>query len=324
MEKKVTLKILQKKPGVSTSTVSRVLNSSLPVNSETKNKIIKIIEETGYHPDFTARSLRLGKSNTIGIIIPDISNPFFSMLVKGADDYLKEKNFSTLICNSGNEKNDEKTLKFLIEKKTDAVIYAGIGNIKIFKNVGIPIVFTDRLEKDENFSYVVSNNYQGMTDMLEYLIKTKHKSYVFISGNNNIFSANERLRAFKDFTSTHNVISKIIHSDYSFDSGIDVVNNLSEFPDVIVCSNDLTAYGVIHGLKLRNLNVPKNLSVTGYDDLLFSEMLNPSLTTVNQPVYNMGKAAAEIILNMIEKNNTSVRIFKNELIVRNSTKNSGG
>jgi LacI family transcriptional regulator len=320
MDKKITIKDIAKKADVSASTVSRVLNETLPVKKETKEKIMKIINELNYYPDSLARSLRVGSTKTIGIIIPDISNPFFSMLVKGAEDYLRKQNYSTIICNSNNKKEDEKIVKLLLEKKVDAILYAGIGNLKNLEKIQTPIIYIDRIEKNSNSSFIVSNNYQGMTTLLEYLLKNKHKTYTFISGDETIFSASERLRAFTDFSKKHQIKSQIIKANYTFQSGLEIAEKIQQTPDVIVCSNDLIAYGIIQGLKNRKINVPKDVSVTGYDDILFSAMLNPSLTTVRQPIYQMGKTASEIVIKILQKKlkEPPIKMFKNELIIRNS------
>lgn len=320
MDKKITIKDIAKKAGVSTSTVSRVLNDTLPVKKETKEIIIKTIKELNYYPDSLARSLRMGSTKTIGIIIPDISNPFFSMLVKGSEDYLREQNYSTIICNSDNKKEDEKIVKLLLEKKVDAILYAGIGNLEKFKKIKTPIIYIDRIEKNSNSSYIVSNNYQGMTTLLDYLLKNNHKTYIFISGDENIFSASERLRAFTDFSKKHKIKNQIIQADYTFQSGIRIAEKIQTIPDAIVCSNDLMAYGIIQGLKNRKINVPKDVSVTGYDDILFSAMFNPPLTTIRQPIYQMGRTASEIVIQILQKKvkENPIKMFKNELILRNS------
>ncbi|PNR96982.1 LacI family DNA-binding transcriptional regulator [Petrotoga sp. 9PWA.NaAc.5.4] len=328
MPDKVTIKEIAKEAGVSISTVSRVMNGSLPVKKETKEKVLKAVKKLNYYPDSLARSLRIGYTKTIGIIIPNIANPFFATIVRGAEDYLRSKGFSAIICNSDNDvKEEERLLKLLTEKKVDGILYSGIGDhAEELINRNVHIVFIDRVIKENNFSYVCSNNYQGMQNLLEYLYKTNHKKYTFISGKKEIFSATERLRAFLDFVEKYNLDYQIYEAEYTYESGLSVAKKIKVLPDVIVCSNDLIAYGVIEYLKSKNINVPKDVGVTGYDDITFSKMFSPALTTVSQPIYEMGKTAAEIIYKIILKKEDSfalpVKLFPNKVIVRNSTRRS--
>ncbi|RAO99204.1 LacI family transcriptional regulator [Petrotoga sp. 9PW.55.5.1] len=324
MQKKVTIKDIAKEAGVSISTVSRVVNGSLPVKKETKEKVLKAIQKLNYSPDSLARSLRVGYTKTIGIIIPNIANPFFATIVRGAEDYLRSKGFSIIICNSDNDvKEEEKLFKTLTEKKVDGVLYSGIGDhVENLATKNIKTVFIDRVIKENNFSYVCSNNYQGMQNLLEYLYKTNHRKYVFISGKKEVFSATERLRAFLDFVEKYKLNYKIYEAEYTYESGLSVAKKIKTLPDVIVCSNDLIAYGVIEYLKSKNINVPKDVSVTGYDDITFSKMFSPALTTVSQPICEMGKTAAKLIFEiLINKDDyIPVKLFENQLIVRQSTR----
>lgn len=324
MSDKITIKDIAKEAGVSISTVSRVINGSSPVKKQTKEKVLKAIDKLNYYPDALARSLRVGYTDTIGIIIPNIANPFFATLVRGAEDYLRSKGYSVIICNSDNAVDqEEKLFNILAEKKVDGILYSGIGDhIDKFTHINIPIVFIDRVIKDNRFSYVSSNHYKGMEDLLNYLYSTNHKKYVFISGKKEIFSAFERLRAFEDFTKKYNVEYELLEGEYTYKSGLINGKKIKKIPDVVVCSNDLIAYGVVESFKERKIKVPEDVSVTGYDDIMFSKMFSPALTTVSQPIYEMGKVAAEIIYRLLIKKDDymPVKLFQNQVIVRESTK----
>jgi LacI family transcriptional regulator len=324
MNKQITIKDIAKEAGVSISTVSRVVNSSLPVKKETKEKVLKAIEKLNYYPDSLARSLRVGYTKTIGIIIPNIANPFFATIVRGAEDFLRSKGFSLIICNSDNNIAEEKKLfKTLIEKKVDGILYSGIGDhVESLINRNIKTVFIDRIIKNNKFSYVCSNNYNGMYKLLEYLYNSNHRKFIFISGKREIFSAAERLRAFQDFANEYKIDYKIFEGEYTHESGISVAKKIKSLPDVVVCANDLLAYGVIEHFKTNGLKVPKDVSVTGYDDIAFSKMFSPPLTTVKQPIYEMGKTAGEMIFTILSKkiDHIPVKQFENEIIIRESTR----
>jgi len=324
MPDKITIKEIAKEAGVSISTVSRVINGSSPVKKETKEKVLNAINKLNYYPDALARSLRVGYTDTIGIIIPNIANPFFATLVRGAEDYLRSKGYSLIICNSDNAVDQEKKLfNILAEKKVDGILYSGIGDhLEKFNHINIPIVFIDRVIKDNRFSYVCSNHYKGMEDLLNYLFETNHKRYVFISGKKEIFSAVERLRAFGDFVKKNKIEYKILEGEYTYESGLINGKKIKKLPDVVVCSNDLIAYGVIESFKERKIKVPQDVSVTGYDDITFSKMFSPALTTVRQPIYEMGKISAEIMHRLLIKKDDyiPVKLFQNQVIVRESTR----
>ncbi len=324
MNGQVTIKDIAKEAGVSISTVSRVVNSSLPVKKETKEKVLKAIEKLNYYPDSLARSLRVGYTKTIGIIIPNIANPFFATIVRGAEDFLRSKGFSLIICNSDNDIVEEKKLfKTLIEKKVDGILYSGIGDhVENLINRNVKTVFIDRIIKSNKFSYVCSNNYHGMYKLLEYLYNSNHRKFIFISGKKEIFSAAERLRAFQDFASEYKIDFKIYEGEYTRESGLSVAKKIKNLPDAVVCANDLLAYGVIEYFKAKGLIVPKDVSVTGYDDITFSKMFSPPLTTVKQPIYEMGKTAGEMIFTILSKkaDHIPVKQFENEIIIRESTR----
>ena len=322
-----SIREVAKKAGVSISTVSRVLNNSAPVSDELRVRVEKAIKELGYYPSGIAKSLRKGKTGTIGFILPDITNPFFANIVRGAEDYLRKKGYTLILCNSDQNKEQEiQLLGTLISKHIDGLLFTGTGDFnpllaeKIEK--GLKIVFLDRIIKGLNSSYVIIDNREGMNILLDYLIKVGHKYFIFINGNKETFSARIRYETFVKKLTENNLHFKHYFANFSYEAGYSIAKKLRKLPDTIICGNDLIAYGVIDAIEEKGYKVPEDVSVTGFDDIPFSRHYKPPLTTVRQPMYEMGEKAAELLLKIIEgkeKINKGIVLLP-KLVVRESTK----
>jgi LacI family transcriptional regulator len=321
---KISIREVAEKAGVSTATVSRVLNKSLYVSPELEERVIRASRELGYVPNRLARGLRIGSSGMIGFLIPDIVNPFFSEIVKGAEDYLREKGyFIFLASSSGDSLKEEELLKALYSRNIEGIGAIILGELPEFvKSISsnLPIVIIDNYQDWDEVSYVFSDNYDGMKKMMNYLIKGGHKSFAFLNGPVNTFSSRERLRAFEDAISEENRSFEIHFGDYTFESGREMLRKLKGIPDAIVCGNDMIAFGAIMELTEMEYDVPGKVSVTGFDDILFSSMTNPTLTTVRQDGYAMGRASGEILLRKIsgQKTNSTI-LLKTSLQIRGSS-----
>ncbi|MCX7761201.1 MAG: LacI family transcriptional regulator [Candidatus Kryptonium sp.] len=322
---RVSIRDVAKVAGVSISTVSRVLNGTAPVSDELKKKVMETVEFLDYKPSVLAKGLRKGVTRTIGFIIPDITNPFFSLMVRGAEDYLKRKDYCLIIGSSDQSEIQEKRLLTAFSERVDGIIFTGTGKQnEVLDNIikkGKKVVFLDRVIKGFNTSYVVSDNYGGMKALVEYLVSKGYKSFFFINGQKETLSAQNRYKAFVDTLKAHGIENyEHVFSSFTYESGYKYAKALSKLPDVVVCGNDLIAYGVISALKEMGLSIPSDVAVTGYDDILFSEHYKPSLTTVRQPIYDMGRKAAEMIIKMINDKTSQPNgvILPNEIVIRES------
>ncbi|MBT1247019.1 LacI family transcriptional regulator [Thermosipho sp. 1223] len=321
------IKEVAKKAGVSISTVSRVLNNSAPVSEELKKRVKKAIEELGYYPSNIAKGLRKGRTGTIGFILPDITNPFFANIVRGAEDYLRKKGYNLILCNSDQDRKQEtELLKILISKHIDGLLFTGTGSSnpllveKIRK--GLKVVFLDRIFEEINSSYVIVDNKIGMNLLLDYLIDVGHRSFIFINGNKETFSAKIRYEAFTERARTEKLEFKHYFTEFSYEAGYKKAKRLKGLPDAILCGNDLIAYGVIDALEEKGYKVPEDVSVTGFDDIPFSKHFKPPLTTVYQPMYEMGRKSAKLLLEIIEEKKVSNKgiVLLPKLVIRESTK----
>ena len=329
--KKVSIKDVAKLSGVSISTVSRVLTGSAPVSKELTEKVIKAVQELGYSPSSIARSLRNGATKTIGFILPDITNPFFAHIVRGAEDYLRKHGYTLIFGSSDQDKNEENhLLDVLLSKHIDGLLFTGSGdsNPKLLRKIeqGLKVVFLDRIIRGVNSSYVIVDNKKGINLLLDHLIENGHESFLFVNGDKNTFSAKQRHVAFMERMKSGKYKHEHYFTGFSYRAGY---NFASQFDDIlefdaILCGNDLIAFGVIDALEEKGIHVPEQISVTGFDDIPFSKHYKPALTTVRQPMYEMGQKASELLLLMIkEQLSTAEGIILNpELVVRESTRRS--
>ncbi|MEA1974297.1 MAG: LacI family DNA-binding transcriptional regulator [Bacillota bacterium] len=311
---KITIKDIAKEAKVSTATVSKVLNrKDHRISDQTRNLVLKIAKDKNYIPNSMARSLVTKKTNTIGLILPDITNPFFPELARGAEDKANEEGYMIMFCNTDDKAEKEsKYLNMLAQKMIDGIILTQSanmeGNSKILNELKIPLVLIDRDIDIENVQgKVLVNNFEGAYNAVEYLIKKDRKKIAFITGPLSTTTSNDRLDGYKKglIDNKIDINSKLIlEGEYKGEWGTEATKILLEDKiefDAIFCGNDLIAVSVIKTLKKFNLNIPNDVSVIGYDNIYLSEIVEPPLTTVNQPVYQMGYEAAGLLIDILEK-----------------------
>lgn len=329
---KVTIKDIAKAANVSTATVSKVLNKKdQRISAETRNLVLKIAKEKNYIPNSMARSLVTRKTNTIGLILPDITNPFFPELARGAEDRANESDYMLMFANTDDDADKEnRYLNMLAEKMVDGIILTQSankeGNAEVLNGLKLPLVLIDRDIELENIrGKVLVDNFQGAYDGVSYLINKGYRRIAFITGPFSTTTSKERLngyeKALEDFGIAVNW-SLIFEGEYKGQWGEEATKVLvkKNMPcDAIFCGNDLIAVSVIKTLKKSGYKVPEDVAVLGYDNIQLSEMIEPALTTVNQPVYEMGYQAAELLINILEDNIQEKTIkLKSNLVLRSS------
>ena len=326
----MNIKDVAQKAGVSISTVSRVINGTAFVSEELKEKVLQAIIDLGYSPDYLARGLRLKKTFSVGMIVPDVANPFFAATVRGAEEELRKAGISLIIINTDQEIKEEiDAVKTMVSKRVDGVIFMGSGQeteaVETICKNKIPAVFLDRID-DKRFSSVVINNYAGMFKMMEYLYSTNHRNFIYLGGPEHVKSSQERKRAVLNFANDHSDIAiKCYTGEYSYKWAMENILPIlgkEKTPDAVVCGNDLIAFGVIDALKKKGIKIPEDVSVTGFDDIFYAAHYNPPLTTVHQPNYELGREGARLLLGHIEYGSEKLvsKILPVSLVVRNSTR----
>lgn len=329
----VTIKDIAKLAGVSTTTVSKIINGKdNDISSATIERVSEIIGELHYSPNTIARSMVTKKTKTIGLIIPDVRNPFFTDLTRGAEDVANERGYSIFFCNTDDDLSKEiKYINNLIEKQVDGIALAGAAvrdkALEEKVNIRIPIVSLDRNVYFKGIEGKIEvDNFSGAYDAVSYLIKLGHEKILFLSGQLNIKLSTDRLEGYKKALTDNHINydeSLVVVGRYSSDFGYEAIKKMTINRGItaIFCGNDLIAIGAIKALKERNIRIPGEVSVVGFDDIYISSLVTPTLTTVKQPSYEIGYLAMEKLINILDgKENINNKVeIKLELMVREST-----
>ncbi len=329
----VTLKEIAKLAGVSTATVSHVLNHTRYVSEETRERVQRVIDETGYQPNMIARSLRSGESSTIGLLIPDISNQFFAEIAKRIEDDGFDHNYSVILCNSAEELSRESTyIDVLIANQVAGIILIATESkqdqLMRIKSRKIPLVLVDREIPLFFGDVVLVNNEQGGYVATNYLIELGHRKIACIRGSNNITPSADRVKGYKRALQENGINFRdeyIIKGDFGCKSGEDSLMklmSLTDLPSAIFVCNDMMAIGVLKKAKEISLPIPEDMSIIGFDNIQFSAMVTPALTTIAQPIDMIASTAISRLINNIKvENNQSqgIRIvLDTHLVVRES------
>lgn len=305
---------------ISVSTVSRVINNKNRVDGETREMVLKALEKFQYSPNEIARSLKSKTTKAIGLIVPDISNYFFSMVLKGVEAEVRKHGYYLILCNSDEDKEREKEyVKFLLQKQISGLIIAIEGFEASFfvqyKKLGIPVVFIDNLPKiDENYDYVAIDNKKAGYELVNHLIEAGHSKIAIITGLLNESTASERYKGWEKALLEHDIPIKkkwIGIGDFKQESGYHIMQDFlkqEEIVTAVFAANNLLAYGAMHAIKEAGLKVPDDISVVCFDAIDFTGLLKPQITSVIQPAEEIGRIAGEIIIRKIL--NTGTKIFE--------------
>ncbi|MGB9779554.1 LacI family DNA-binding transcriptional regulator [Caldanaerobacter sp.] len=331
----VTIKDIARLANVSVTTVSRVINNKPEgVSEETRQKILKLVRELGYQPNAIARGLVTKKTKTIGLIIPDISNPFFPDIARGVEDSAHIYGYNVFLCNTDdNLEKESEYIKALKEKYVDGIIFTSSSipkheHIIELVESGIPVVIMDRRVDSENIYGVFLDNYEGGYIATKHLIDLGHEKIGCITGPLHTKSARERLEGYKKalLDSGIKIDEKLIfEGDYKINGGIIGAERLlkdNKDMSAIFACNDLMAYGAYKTIRSFGYKIPDDISVVGFDDIQLSQILEPQLTTIKQPAYDMGLTAARMLIKLIEGKKLKKKIinFRPQLVIRQSTK----
>jgi len=303
-----TIRSVAKLAGVSVATVSRVLNQRGYVHIETEKKVLKAIKELNYTPSIVARSLNNKKTNTIGLILPDITNPFFPELARAIEDVMQIYGYTVVLCNSdGSVEKEQEYIDILKQKYIDGIIIS-TSNFVIDQELfsQIPIVTLDRHVTSEKIPSVEGGNYEGAKLATEFLLSTGCKHIAHLQGPETIRNARERRDGYIDVLKAKGCFdgNLIVAADYDIKKATKVTFELLERDssiDGIFAGNDLMAIGALKAIQMHGLRVPDDISVIGFDGIALGEMIYPELTTIAQPIYDMGAIAARILVKLIEE-----------------------
>ncbi|WP_026694152.1 LacI family DNA-binding transcriptional regulator [Peribacillus kribbensis] len=317
---------------VSTATVSRVISNAGTVKKETAEKVLEAIKKLNYQPNMLARQLRRSETKTILVVVPDITNTFFSVVLRGIESVAIENGYQVLLGDARNDVESETSfLTILGQKKADGLILlTARTDQKILEDLSqdFPVVLACEYYEGSKLPTVSIDNVSSARKATEYLISLNHKRIGHISGPLNIVVGRDRYRGFHQAMAQHGLSvdpSLIQEGEFSFESGFNLMMkflSLENPPTALFAGNDEMAMGAIKAAKSKGLRVPEDLSVVGFDDIQFASIFEPALTTVAQPTFDMGQKAMRLLLNLIkdEELEKDQFILPDKLIVRESCK----
>lgn len=340
----VTIKDIARELGISPSTVSRALKDHPDISPETKKAVNELAEKLNYQPNIVALSLRQSKTNTIGVIIPEIVHFFFSTVISGIEDVANKAGYNVIITQSNELVEREKaSIKTLFNSRVDGMLISLSRETNAYDHIdnilakGVPMVFFDRVYNTINSSKVIVDDLSGAKDATQHLIDQGCKRIAHIEGPPNLDITKQRLEGYLEVLKENKipVDQELIVSCPSGTieegkSATEKLLKLGNRPDAIFATNDPAAMGAMQAIKEAGLSIPNDIAVVGFSNWIFSALLDPSLSSVDQPGFEMGQEAAKLLIRQIgvkSKDNTEptpeTKVLKTRLIVRDSSVKKG-
>ncbi len=332
--KNITIKHIAKQLGISISTVSRALHDAYDVSPETRRKVMALAEELDYKPNPYAVSLVKQSTNIIGVLLPEIATHYFSTVVKGIQDVAYNVGYNVMFFISGESLEREKLiLKNLNINSLDGLLVsvsAETNTSEHFRKMidkGLPVVFFDRVLDDIATSKVVQDDYQGAFNATVHLIQQGFTRIAHLAGPKNLLMAQQRLQGYLDALTQHDVpIRKnyILHSGMSQEDGVRDISKLlavKPLPDAIFAANDRKAIGAMLALKRYGYKIPQHVAIVGFMNAPISEVVTPSLTTVEQAAYEIGAKSCQLLIQHIKTPDMEAQtvVMPSKLIIRESS-----
>lgn len=330
-KKKVNIKDVAKEAGVSVVTVSRVLNNVSTVRQSSREKVQRAVDKLNYQPSAAAQSLARGKTNVIGLIIPDLSDPFIMKVVDEVDQALEARDYSLALSVVRDEEDSiQSRSNFLFrQKRVDGILMITplfeSDYVKSLQSKDIPFVILDNQQLPFKYPSIVVDNFRGGYDVTRYLIELGHKEIAYIGGPEKFLSAQKRGEGFQIALNEIGLDAyAIARGEYEVTTGFEITNQWikeDKLPTAIFAGDDHIAFGVINALHMAGYKVPEDISVIGFDDHPMASQLKPFLTTVKQPAREMGQKGVEILFELMNNglSHNVVKKLSTHLIERDST-----
>ncbi|MGQ9855251.1 MAG: LacI family DNA-binding transcriptional regulator [Fervidobacterium sp.] len=328
----VTIKDVAKVSGYSINTVSRALGNRGYVKRETKEKILKVASELGYMRNCAASALRTKRSHIVGVVVVDNTNPFYAEVIKGIELEAKKYGYTIILINTDRSyENEEKAIEILLQRRVEGLIITAVqtknDDLRRLVEEKIPNVIIGSKFEDLATNYVCSDDEKGGYLAARHLIETNHRNLLLVNAEKFKYAAKMRelgvRRAIEE--AREKIELEVIYSKDGFDNGYDtfakfIGKSRKKFSfDGIICYNDVYAFAVMKALKERGIKIPDEVSIVGFDDIYFSSIVEPSLTTVRTDKLKLGAEAFRILINNIESGSVTELTLPVELVVRNST-----
>ncbi|MCM3627019.1 LacI family transcriptional regulator [Paenibacillus glycanilyticus] len=329
---KATIYDVAKEAGVSIATVSNAINGKGNVSKKRREQILKIMEQMNYQPNVNASALMGKKTYTLGLLIPDISNPFFSEIARAIEDQAHQLGYSVIMCSTDNkDERVERYIGLLEQKNVDGILIGtGVDNLDILTNLQakhIPIVMISRETAALEVDTVVADDFVGGLMAAQHLAEMGHRRIAILSEQLKVSSARERIRGFKQGLQDRQIPfddDHIVICNYMIEEGRRAAGGLlsrEDRPTALFCCNDVLAIGAMQEARSLGIKVPEELSIVGFDDTILAAVVDPPLTTVAQPITSMAKQAFQLLIaNLDEAEPVKKRIvLRPEITIRQST-----
>jgi LacI family transcriptional regulator len=324
-----------RRAGVSVSTVSHVLNGTRFVSDELRERVVAAMQELEFEPNAAARMLSLKRSNTIGLIVSDIRNPFFASVARGVEDVAQERGYTVVLCNSDETLVKEAAcLKALQNRQVDGLLLASAGAadeyVARLVHAGYPIVLVDRDLPGLTVSAALLDNEGAAYSAVRHLIERGHQRIGMISGRDSITTTTERIAGYERALRESEIepdASLVISGHSTSEGGTAATHALLDLdppPTAIFSGNNLMSIGALHAISSRRLAVPDDIAVVGFDDFPFpwSDAFRPHLTTIAQPTYELGRQAADMLVNALQRSDghdVHRVVLEGKLVIRESS-----
>lgn len=329
-----TIKDVAKAADVSVATVSRVLHNLTGYSDKTRQKVMRAVEELGYQPNAIARGLVNKRTQTIGVLFPDVSSSFSSDILRGIEEIAQEKGFSVIVCNTAEEgKRTMKYLQVLREKQVDGIVFTSEvlkdEYFQAIKEMRVPVILVNTMSRKYMIPYVKVDDRQAAYHATDYLIQKGHREIAMLTG-----SMKDQIAGFPRFDGYRQALadngieyveSLVACGDFELESSRKAMKKLlAEAPPftALFAASDEMAIGAMRAAMEQGLKIPDDISIIGYDDLKFARMVYPPLTTIHQPLTAMGRLASEKLITLIEEGSTQVSssIVSHHLVERQTVR----
>lgn len=327
-----TIKDVAALAGVSFTTVSHVLNDTRPVSADARRRVLAAVEEIGYLPSAVARSLRKSETKIVGVLVPNVQNPFFAELVCGVEEACRLAGYSVFLCNSDNDpKRQQQYMRTLLEKRVDGLLLSSAGDsdalARIFKHASVPSVTVDRMVPGARADRVAVHNQAGALAAVQHLLKLGHTRIACISGPAEFEVSQERAEGWRQAQREAGLSPNedwLLESDFSSAGGYETARQLlRHHPEVtaLFAANDLMAIGALRAVAEAGRRVPEDFSIVGFDDIELAGFVHPALTTVGCSIKELGREAGRVLIERIENAGAPLKdvLLSPRLVVRQST-----
>lgn len=339
MKRHPTLEDVARSAGVSKSTVSRVLNNTARISDQTRRRVLYAARTLRYEPNIIARSLSKNKTNTIGVILEDILNPFYSAVAKGIETALRASGYSMILTSSDFDYDNEVRLtRMLVRYKVDGILITPMrhdgDSIALLKERGVPFFILNGRSEDREVSWIDSDHFEGALLAARYLLDLGHRRFMCLR-HMAIEGSRLRFEGFRQAIEKSGLAlsDQIILGDarsrldgYELAGRFIDTHGVRELPSAVIAVNDTVAIGVIEALLERKVRIPEDVSIIGYDDINIAGLIRVPLTTIHQPNFRMGEIGASQLIDKIERAERGVArqfLIQPKLVVRDSCRRSG-